>query len=313
LPVQGYSGIEREVQYLAEAFYRRGHEVKLYCSVAGNVDTVKYPWMQDAQDLVNENDAITYIDDLKKADVVHDFSHSKPLRMAKLKYYLATVMWTDAPTFRSVYPSRAVAAAFSDPTGAVVPLGLPVDTLPTVAGGDGYYIAAGRIAPYKGTDIAVGIAKSNGVKLCVAGHTGKFADTFFSMVIQKLCKLNGYNFVGNPSDDELMALIRSAKGLIHMHRWIESFSLVAAQALCLGVPVLTSNVGAPQEYVSEIGGGVVSPLPPEGADTTPEADKFVSTEYTLAERQEIASKARALFDINRIADIYLNIYSGGKA
>lgn len=310
LPVQGYSGIEREAQYLAEALHKKGHEVKMYCSLDSDADMVKYPWLQGAQNLISENDAFTYIDGLKAADVVHDFTHTKPLRMAKLKNYLATTMWTDRPAYRNVFPGSAVAAAFDRHGAAVVPLGLPVDTYPTVEAGGDYYLTAGRVTQYKGTDISIGVAKAHDAKLCVAGHTGVFAEAYYAMTMRKLCSSVGVKFMDNPSDDEMMGLMRSAKGLIHMHRWLESFSLVIAQALCLGVPVLTSNIGTPQELVAETDGGAVSPLPADGAFTTEIAEAFMSREYTLDERRKIAEKARALFDINRIADIYLGIYRG---
>ncbi len=310
LPVHGYSGIEREAQYLAEALNRKGHEVKMYCSLDRDPDPVKYPWLRGAQNLISENDAFTYIDDLKAADVVHDFSHTKPLRMAKLENYLATTMWTDIPAHRNVFPGNAVAAAFGRPGAAVVPLGLPVDTYPTVEDAGDYYITAGRVAQYKGTDVSIGIAKAHGAKLCVAGHTGAFAEAYYAMTMKKLCSSVGVKFMENPTDNEMMGLMRSAKGLIHMHRWLESFSLVVAQALCLGVPVLTSNIGTPQELVAMVDGGAVSPLPADGAFTTEIAEAFMSREYTLDERRKIAEKARAFFDINRIADIYLGIYRG---
>lgn len=307
IPVEGYSGIEREVEYLATALHRKGHEVHLYCK-KGKGDGKRYPWYGNIHDIPSENEVFAYMDELKEYDVVHDWSHLKPLRMAGLKNYLATVMWSDKPAFRNVFPSRAVAESFGKPDGAVIPLGLPVEGYGDVVPGDGYYICAGRMAHYKGTDIAVDVAWRRKVRLTVAGHTGAFADGYFSMSIKKKCATHGFRYIPNPDDAEMMRLIAHASGMIHMHRWLESFSLTVAQALCMGIPVLTSNVGAPQELVQMVEGGTVSPIPENG--TTQQIEEYFSKQYTLDERRGIAERARRFFDINRVAELYINVYGG---
>lgn len=296
------------MQYLAEALYKKGHEVTVYCKIARDVDMVKYPWMQGAVNIDSENACIQHAGALGDS-VVHDWTHMKPLRLARIPKYLSTVMWTDAPGIRNVFPSRAVATAFGKPGAPVIPLGLPVDTFPGTADAGDYYLCSSRMADYKGVDIAIDIARRFNIKLVVAGHAGVFADKYYAMKMKKECTDLGIRYIEDPPDAEIMALMRSAKGLIHMHRWLESFSLAAAQALCLGIPVLTSNVGGPQEYVAGTGGGVVSPLPPDpGADGV--ISGFLGNHYDGQAKADIATKARSLFDINRIADVYCDIYGG---
>ena len=314
IPVDGYSGIEREVQYLAGALHGKGHDVTLYCNMADGVDTARHPWMLNARNIRIENEVINYIDELKAYDVCHDWSHLKPLRLAKLDRYIATTMWTDRLGTRNVFPSRAVAAAFGRPDGAVVPLGLPVNTYPSTEDGGDYHLCFSRIADYKGTDIALRIADENKLKLVVAGHAGRFADRYYAMKIKNRCAHSGYRFIEDPDEDDIMSLMRGARGMIHMHRWVESFSLAIAQALCLGVPVLTSDRGGPQEYVTELGGGKVAKLPDDKdfarlfpAETVRE---FLDMPFGDGERAALASRAREYFDIDRMADTYVGIYGG---
>ena len=315
IPVTGYSGIEREVQYLADALGSMGHDVTVYCKLSAQ-DGNAHPWARNAVNISIENEIIDHIEELQAFDVVHDWSHTKPLRLAKLGNYLATTMWTDAQGTRNVFPSRAVAEAFGKPSAAVVPLGLPTSSMPEPIEPDGYFLCFSRIAPYKGVDIAIDIAARHHIPLTVAGHTGHFADRYYAMKMRYRCRELGFSFVADPEgDQEVIALMRHATGMIHLHRWLESFSLAIAQALCMGVPVLTSDRGGPKEYVNELAGGTIVHFE-DGKEAELVHDEavrsFLHGEFTLEERIGLAQRAREMFDINRIARLYVDIYGGQK-
>lgn len=315
IPLTGYSGIEREVQYLADALCGMGHDVTVFCNLSEQNGTA-HPWVGNAVNISIENEVIDHLEALQGFDVVHDWSHTKPLRMARLKNYLATTMWTDSLGTRNVFPTKAVAEAFGKPDGAIIPLGLPTGGLPEPVEPDGYFLCFSRIAPYKGVDTAIDIASKNRVPLTVAGHTGRFADRYYAMKMKQRCRELGFSFVADPEGDaEVIALMRHATGLIHVHRWLESFSLAIAQALCMGVPVLTSDRGGPQEYVRELGGGTVVHLE-DGKEAELHANgavqAFLRNIPALEDRMELAQRAREMFDINRIARIYVDIYGGGR-
>ena len=301
---RGYMGIERAAFWLATEFAGRQHEVTL----AGNVDDgpSKFGWT--GLHIDTESDVLSpgKIDRLLAADAVSDWTHLKFARMVRAKKYSATVMWTDVrdEARRNVYPSEAVREAFKDPSAPVVPIGLPVEGV-GVSDGSGPYVALGRLAPYKGQDLAVRIAKRAGVKLTVAGHTGFYADAYFSLTTRKACADAGFEFVPDPPD--LDALLDGAAGLVHTHRWLESFSIVAAQALVRGVPVLTTDQGAVREWVVATDGGVVLPLKDLEEGKLDGAGEFFERNWS-SRRAGIAKRARELFDVRGVADRYLAMW-----
>lgn len=300
----GYGGIERAAYWLATELASRGHEVVF----AGNVDEGPSKAGWTGLKLDTENDVFTpeKLNRLLALDAISDWTHMKALRMSRAKGYLATVMWTDQrdEARRNVYPSKAVQEAFKPPDGTVVPIGLPTDGI-RVSEGNGRYVCLGRLAPYKGQDLAISVARAVGVDLLVAGHTGAFADPYFAMAIKRRCEIEEVGFVPDPVD--LEAFLDGAEGLIHTHRWLESFSIVAAQALLRGVPVLTTDTGAVREWVTACDGGTVVPLKDLEAGKWDTASSFFETNWK-SRRPGIAKRAREIFDVRNVAGRYLELF-----
>jgi glycosyltransferase involved in cell wall biosynthesis len=303
----GYGGIEAAAEWLAVELVRRGHEVTLMGNVADGPSAAGWTGRR----IATETDPLSpgKYELLRGADAVHDFTHSKASRMARTKRYLSTTMWTDVRSGRDVYPSAAVREAFKDPGAPVIPLGVPVDGATPPEGTAGRYVCLGRIAPYKGQDLAIRVARAMGQRLLVAGHTGRFGDPYFAMTVRRTCEVEGMEFVPDPPD--LHGYLDGAAGLVHLHRWVESFSIVAAQSLLRGVPVLTTDVGAPQEWVRATDGGMVVSLGDLEAgrwEASGVAD-FFETNWS-SRRPGISKRARDLFDVRRVAERYEGLYGG---
>ena len=146
--------------------------------------------------------------------------------------------------------------------------------------------------------------------LFVAGHTGAFADAYFALTGAKKCRDAGFAYLGDLPGDKVGQLLWGSRGLLHLHRWLESFSLVVAHSLCLGVPVLTTDVGAPEELLAETGGGIAIKTP-EDAATWPQPPPDVAEYFaTRWDRHAIAQRARELFGIGRVARSYTTLYEG---
>ena len=307
IPVREYGGIEREVEWLGEALVQLGHEVAIF----GNVDRKQ---LDDVDwcgvPVASEESIFRHIEDLATYDIVHDWTHTKPLRLARLSKYVSTTMWTDQRSGHDMYPSRAVAEAFGDPKGRVVYLGLPTQGMAEPANpADGRpYLSFGRIAPYKGQDLAIKVARASGVPLVVAGHTGAFADAYFTLTIAKKCRDAGFRYLGDVPGDQVAQILGSSRGLLHLHRWIESFGLVVAHALCLGVPVLATEIGAPKELLAETRGGIAIKVPEETARWSPPPPDMAEYFASRWDRHAIAKRARELFDIGRAARAYTALY-----
>ena len=309
IPVRGYGGIELEAQWFAEALVKMGHAVTLM----GNVEEGPNPQGWEGIRLETETAPIR-VDRyplLRSFDVVHDFSHAKVCRLVKFPpttRYLSTTMWTDTQSGVDVYPSQAVREAFKDPKAPVIPLGIPLGEAKTASPPSGF-ACLGRIASFKGQDLAIRIAKAMNVPLVVAGHQGPFGDPYYALTVRRMCQEAGFSFIPNPPS--LDDLLENCAGLVHTHRWLESFSLIAAQALVRGVPILTTDQGAPQEWVRATDGGLIVPLKELEAGHWEVARPFFDINWS-SRRLGIMKRARAMFDIEKVLDAYAPLYGGGR-
>ncbi len=146
-----------------------------------------------------------------------------------------------------------------------------------------YVLAVGTLEPRKNLGAAVEAARIAGVELRVAGAVGWGG-------------VAADGWVGEPSDEELAALMRGARCLVYPSLY-EGFGLPVLEAMACGTPVVTSAGGATEE----VAGGaavLVDPRDPVAvAAGIDEADR---------RRDELvaAGKARAAtFTWDRSADL----------
>jgi glycosyltransferase involved in cell wall biosynthesis len=96
-----------------------------------------------------------------------------------------------------------------------------------------YVLAVGTLEPRKNLGVAVAAAELAGVELRVAGMSG-----WGGVAVD--------TWVGEPSDEELAALLRGARCLVYPSLY-EGFGLPILEAMACGTPVVTSRGGATEE------------------------------------------------------------------
>lgn len=311
--VRGYGGLERWAYWIAREFARREHEVLLF----GNVDAGP---MEDGVAWVHldtESDVLSpkNYEQLRACDAVLDITHAKFARLARTKRYLAHTFWTDQQAYagQNIYPSNAVREAFNDLGAPVVPIGIPFEgshtDMPEPDPGHGY-VSFGRIAHHKGHDLAVRLAawRDPKVRLTVGGHIWPGIDEMYALAVAKMCRDSRFAYEPDPPNARADTLVRGPVGMIHVHRWLESFSIVAATALGHGVPVLTTDQGAVKEWVRATDGGVIVPLKAlEAGEWEKSGAPAFFEERWGPRRQAIAKRARELFGIERVGERFLKM------
>ena len=116
--------------------------------------------------------------------------------------------------------------------------------------GDGSAAWSGRIAPIKGTHLAIAAAQHAGIPLTLFGPIEDW-DYWDTRIAPQLCGQIRYG--GHLSCAALAGEIGRASVFLFTPCWDEPFGLVAIEAMACGVPVVGIALGAAAEVVGEAG------------------------------------------------------------
>jgi glycosyltransferase involved in cell wall biosynthesis len=111
-------------------------------------------------------------------------------------------------------------------------------------------------------------------------------------------------FMGEIAYEKVAEELKKADALF-LYSKSESFSCVTAEALCCGLPVVSSNVGAIPELVNHTNGILAEP---ENAAALANAMLSVKKNYSQFNRKEIAERASAKYNYSIVAKQLLSVY-----
>lgn len=113
-----------------------------------------------------------------------------------------------------------------------------------------FFIWSGRITPSKGTALAARAARIAGAKLRIVGAVEDAH--YFGTEVEPFLR-DGVEYHGHRSSRDLAGLVARARAALVTPMWEEPFSVVAAEALACGTPVIAFDRGALAEVVGECG------------------------------------------------------------
>jgi len=274
VPPPAYGGTETVVSVLTEGLVRAGHDVTLVASgdstTAADLVSVYPRSLRTADELGDRSPydwlhVATAMEMAQEFDIVHN--HAGELAMAMSALITTPVLTTThcltTPDtariwrrYRGAYNtiSRSQRAHFQAFEGNARYMGhvynaIDVESFPFQGEKSDDLLFLSRIAPEKGPEIAIDVAKRTGRRLIMAGKVDRVDRPYFEEHVRHLIDGEQIVFVGEADARLKRELYRSAYCLIMPLQWEEPFGLVMTEALACGTPVVAFPRGAAPEIV----------------------------------------------------------------
>jgi glycosyltransferase involved in cell wall biosynthesis len=220
----------------------------------------------------------------------------------------------DSPAVERIYAE----AGFDMSKSTVIPEVLDYAqiraTLPATSGtarpgGDGVWhiLFAGRLVAAKGVDLLIeALAQiDTPVHLHIAGD-GPEHDAL-QAIAGRLGVQERVTFHGWVPNEELWRMYRQVHLFVHPGRWPEPCGRTIQEAMALGVPVVTSDIGGPPWLVGESG---LTFRPGDVAGLVRSIETCLSQYDAALARAERAEERAAQFDYRQVVPMIHNVYLG---
>lgn len=163
-----------------------------------------------------------------------------------------------------------------------------------------YLSFLGRIAPPKGTHLAIEVAKKAGIPLKIAGEIQPAYKSYWESMVKPHVDGKFIEYVGEVSLPEKNELLRNSVAMLFPIQWNEPFGLVMIEAMACGTPVLATPGGSVVEVVEEgLSGHVRSTV-----------DDLARCAVNLdLDPESIRAYMEKYFSVERMTRGYINLYT----
>jgi glycosyltransferase involved in cell wall biosynthesis len=163
-----------------------------------------------------------------------------------------------------------------------------------------YLAFLGRIAPEKGVDRAIRIARHCGIPLRIAAKVDKVDIEYFETVIRPHIVAPHVEFIGEIRDEQKSEFLSGACAVIMAIDWPEPFGLSMIEAMACGTPVIAFNRGSVPEVVED---GLTGFVVEDEMSAAIAVDRLGELS-----RERIRTRFEERFTARRMARDYLAIY-----
>ncbi|HLH08652.1 MAG TPA: glycosyltransferase family 4 protein [Terriglobales bacterium] len=159
----------------------------------------------------------------------------------------------------------------------------------------------GRIAPVKGTHVAIQVAKKAGIPLKIAGEIQPMFQEYYETLVKPHVDGKFIEYVGEADLAAKNELLGKSLGFLFPIQWDEPFGLVMIEAMACGAPVLAFPHGSVPEVVKDGVSGYVCNSVEQMAMRARLCDKFNPA--------EVRSYVVLNFSVDKMVKQYINLYS----
>jgi glycosyltransferase involved in cell wall biosynthesis len=272
VPPAEYGGTELFVGQLAEGLSKAGVDAVVYANGESTVQAERrwlyerslWPIKQPERAWIRELNHTSWAirDALKDCDVIHvqspqglAFSHlvDRPFVLTlhgPHEDYLSEY-YARYPDVQYVCISDAQCRQESLPHLRTIHHGIDLSLYRLVENKQQYLSFIGRIAPIKGTHLAIDVAHRTGIPLKIAGEVQPTFREYFESKIRP--KIDGklIEYIGPADLQAKNELLGNSMAMLFPIQWNEPFGLVMVEAMACGTPVIALPGGSVPEVVVE--------------------------------------------------------------
>jgi len=322
VPPKRYGGTELFIAQLAEGLKASGIDVVVYTNGESTVGVetrwlyrnAKWPVSGEIFDnLVDFNHASWAIADAAQdCELIH--LHNVPALMFT-RYtrcrFVYTIHHVHEPPLSDVYRffPQVEFVTISDfqrqresmPSMRTIHHGIDLNSYRLQTRKQEYLSFLGRIAPIKGTHIAIEVAKKAGIPLKIAGEVQPIFRDYFESQIKPHIDGKFIEYVGEVDLAAKNELLGRSLAMLFPIQWNEPFGLVMIEAMACGTPVLALPGGAVEEVVRNGISGFICASADEMADCARSLLGVVSP-------ANVRQYCQQFFSVERMVADYLALY-----